>query len=71
MNKNLIEKLLKTTTEDEFMEIILKQPEDFEHNRDLWDDKVIEHLLKISDLTKEEFEFSFTLEPPKDDFINA
>ena len=31
---------------------------------------MIEHLLSISDLTKEEFEWSYTLESPIDDFDN-
>ena len=68
MKQEDLENLLKTNTEDQFMNIIYKQNEDYENNRELWTEEMIEHLLSITDLTRKEFEWSFTLEPPIDNF---
>ena len=59
---------LNTMTEDEFIEIISKQKEDYVNNRDLWDDRVIAHLLKLGDYTKKEFEGWFDFKLPIDNF---
>ncbi len=68
MKKEDLKKLLNTKTEDEYMEIILSQKEDYEHDRELWTEEMVEHLLSISDYTKEDFEWSFTKTLPIDDF---
>ena len=68
MTEELINKLLNTKTEDEFMEIITKEKENYFTERKLWDDKVIKHALKLFDLTIEQFEWGFTKELSKDDF---
>ncbi len=55
MSEELIERLLKTKTLSEFMTEILKEETWYMVKRDLWDDKVIEHFLKLSGMTLEEF----------------
>lgn len=68
MSDYLIKKLLNTRTEDEFMDILLLDGKDYENNRSLWDERVIRHLLSISDITEEEFEWNFKRTFPIDDF---
>ena len=68
MSNELVEKLLETTNEDNFLAILAEQEEDYEFNRELWDERVIDHFLKIFGITKEEFEKQFIKMPPIDDF---
>ena len=68
MDNSILDRLLLTTNEDDFMEIIYQQKEDYQHDRSRWSEDMINHFLSISDYTREEFEWNFTLEPPVDDF---
>lgn len=70
MPNELVEKLLKTTNRDNFLAILTEQEEDYEFNRELWDERVVNHFLKIFNITKEEFEKQFIKIPPIDDFDN-
>lgn len=57
MNDKLIEKLLKSTTEEEFFKILvndLSLNEEQEENIDLWDKRVVEHCMKLTNLSYEE-----------------
>ena len=68
MNEKLVKKLLGTKVDDEFLKILFNEKIEFDLHRELWDERVIEHLLSISNLTRQEFEQSFYQEPPVDDF---
>lgn len=68
MNKELIKKLLNTKTKEDFLEILISQDEEYELHKDLWDEKVIQHFLKLFDMTKEDFDKQFIQYPPIDDF---
>lgn len=68
MNKELIKKLLNTKTKEDFLEILNSQDEEYELHKDLWDEKVIQHFLKLFDMTKEDFDKQFIQYPPIDDF---
>lgn len=68
MNKELIKKLLNTKTKENFLEILIAQDEEYELHKDLWDEKVIQHFLKLFDITKEDFNKQFIQYPPIDDF---
>ena len=68
MNEKLVKKLLGTKVEDEFLKILFNEKIEFDLHRELWDERAIEHLLSISNLTRQEFEQSFYQEPPIDDF---
>lgn len=70
MNKELINRLLKTKTLTEFMIEILKEETQYMVERDLWDGKVIEHLLKLSDMTLEEFNNGCSVNGRKGFFID-
>ena len=70
MNKELVEKLLKTKTKEDFLEILTSQDEEYELHKNLWDKKVIQHFLKLFDMTKEDFDKQFIQYPPTDDFDN-
>lgn len=68
MNKELIKKLLNTKTKEDFLEILISQDEEYELHKDLWNEKVIQHFLKLFDMTKEDFDKQFIQYPPIDDF---
>lgn len=68
MNKKIIEKLLKTETKEEFLKILTSQDEEYELHKELWDKEVINHFLKLFNMTKEEFNKQFIQYPPIDDF---
>lgn len=68
MNKELVEKLLNTKTEEEFLEVLILQDEEYEFHKELWDKKVIKHFLKLSNMSKDEFDKQFIQYPPIDDF---
>ena len=68
MNKKIIEKLLKTETKEEFLKILTSQDEEYELHKELWDKEVINHFLKLFNMTKEEFNNQFIQYPPIDDF---
>ncbi len=67
MNKKIIEKLLKTETKEEFLKILTSQDEEYELHKELWDKEVINHFLKLFNMTKEEFNKQFIQYPPIDD----
>ena len=68
MNKELIEKLLNTKTEDEFLKILTSQDEEYELHQELWNKEVIKHFLKLFNMSEKEFEKQFIKYPPIDDF---
>ncbi len=68
MNKELVNKLLNTNNEDEFIEILMSQDIEYDIHRELWDDEVIKHFMKLFNLSKEEFEKQFITNPPVDYF---
>lgn len=68
MNKELVNKLLDTKTKEEFLEILTSQDEEYELHKELWEEKVIQHFLKLFDMTKDEFDKQFIQYPPIDDF---
>lgn len=55
MNKDLINRLLKTKTLMEFMIELLKENTPYMNERDSWDNKVVDHFLELSTMTLEEF----------------
>lgn len=59
MNKELIEKLLITTNRDEFREILIEDFPDWRKKRELWDEEVIRHCIKIFKFSREQFENQF------------
>lgn len=68
MNKKLIEELLKTKTEDDFLSVLISQDEEYVLRKDLWDEEVITHFLKLFNIPKSEFDKQFPDVPPIDDF---
>ena len=57
MSNELIEKLLKAETEGEFFEILDNDEslnEEQDENIDLWDKRVVEHCMKLTNLSYEE-----------------
>ena len=70
MNKKLIEQLLNTKSQDDFLKILFYQDDENNYftDRDLWVDEVIDHFIKLFNITREEFEKSFFKNPPIDDF---
>ena len=68
MNKELVNKLLDTKTKEEFLEILTSQDEEYELHKELWEEKVIQHFLKLFDMTKDDFDKQFIQYPPIDDF---
>ena len=68
MNKKLVEKLLNTKNEDDFFKLLMSQNIEYDIHKELWDERVIEHFMRLLNLTREEFEQSFLNNPPIDDF---
>lgn len=68
MNKELVKKLLNAKTEDEFLEILTSQDQEYELHKELWDKEVIKHFLKLFNMTKDDFDKQFIDIPPIDDF---
>lgn len=68
MNEKLVKKLLNTKNEDDFCKVLISQKVEYDMHRELWDERVIEHFMKIFNVTREEFEHSFYDNPPIDDF---
>ena len=68
MNEELVEKLLNTKNEDDFCKVLISQKVEYDMHRELWDERVIEHFIKIFNVTREEFEKKFFDNPPIDDF---
>lgn len=68
MSKELVKKLLNTKNEDEFIDILMSQDIEYDIYRELWDDEVIKHFMKLFNLSIEEFEKQFLTSPPIDDF---
>lgn len=68
MNKELVKKLLNTQTQDEFLNILTSQNEEYELHKELWDKKVMQHFLKLFNVTESEFHKQFIQYPPIDDF---
>ena len=68
MNKELVKKLLNTKNKEDFLKILTSQDEEYELHQDLWDKKVIQHFLKLFDMTKKDFDKQFIQYPPIDDF---
>lgn len=57
MSNELIEKLLKAETEEQFFEILDNDEslnEEQDENIDLWDKSVVEHCMKLTNLSYEE-----------------
>mgnify|MGYP003571335168 CR=1 FL=1 len=68
MNENTRQELLKISNRWEFEEKLFDISNDYCTNIDLWDEELIKHYLKIADMSMKEFEWSFELTPPIDDF---
>lgn len=68
MSEKLVKKLLNTKTEDEFLEILAQQDEEYELHKELWDKRITKHFLKLFNITKEDFDKQFVQYPPIDDF---
>lgn len=53
MNEEMVKRLLETKNKDEIIDI-LEEKEKLLENLDLWDGRVINHVLKITNMTYEE-----------------
>lgn len=68
MSEELINEFLNAKTEDEFTKVFISQEIEYDMHKELWDERVIEHYMKIFNVTREEFENKFFDVPPIDDF---
>lgn len=68
MSEKVIKELLKTKTGDDFLSVLISQDEEYVLHKDLWDEEVITHFLKLFNIPKSEFDKQFPDIPPIDDF---
>lgn len=59
MNSELKSTLLSAKNRTEFANILIEQFPNWRNHRELWDDELIKHCLKIYNFSKEQFENAF------------
>lgn len=47
MNEEIVAEFLNAKTEDEFVKVFISQKVEYDMHKELWDERVIEHYMKI------------------------